>query len=146
MQCSEIMKTDIECVAPEASIQEAASRMRDQNIGFLPVCSEDLRVLGTITDRDIAIRGVAGNLPNATTVAELMSRDVVCCHSDDDLEQARELMAQHQKSRIMCLDQSGRLEGVISLSDLAQVDVRAGIETLRQVSHREARLNSAGHP
>lgn len=144
MQCSDIMKTDIECALPEMSIQQAASKMRDQNIGFLPVCNEEFKVLGAITDRDIAIRGVADNLSTATTVAELMSREVVCCHGDDDLDFARELMARHQKSRIMCLDHHGRLEGVISLSDLAQVDEGSGIETLRHVSNREARLNSSG--
>lgn len=144
MQCNAIMKTDIECALPEMTIQQAASRMRDHNIGFLPVCSEDFRVLGAITDRDIAIRGVAGNLSTATTVAELMSREVICCHSDDDLELARELMAQHQKSRIMCLDMHGRLEGIISLSDLAQVDEYTGLETLRHVSSRESRLNGPG--
>jgi CBS domain-containing protein len=139
MKCSDIMKTDIECVSPEASIQTAARLMRDQNIGFLPVCDREMRVVGTVTDRDLAIRAVADSLPPETRVDMLMTREVVACRPDDKLEHARELMARHHKSRIMCLGATGRLEGVISLSDLAQLDGFSGLDTLRQVASREAR-------
>jgi CBS domain-containing protein len=142
MKCQDIMKTDIECVSPETSIQAAASKMRDQNIGFLPVCDEGMRVAGAITDRDLAIRAVADNLPAGTPVGSLMTIDVIACHPEDDLSHARELMAQHHKSRIMCLTRGGRLEGVISLSDIAQLGEASGLETLRQVSSREARDGS----
>jgi CBS domain-containing protein len=113
--------------------------MRDQNIGFLPVCEANMKVIGTVTDRDITIRAVAEGLPSSTPVDALMTSDVVACSSDDDLESARELMAEHQKSRIMCVSTSGRLEGIISLSDLAQLDEGSSIDTLRHVSSREAR-------
>ena len=63
MKCKDIMKTDIECVSPQASVQEAARKMRDQNIGFLPVCEANMKVIGTVTDRDITIRAVAEGLP-----------------------------------------------------------------------------------
>ena len=139
MKCKDIMKTDIECVSPQASVQEAARKMRDQNIGFLPVCEANMKVIGTVTDRDITIRAVAESLPSSTPVDALMTSDVVACSSDDDLESARELMAEHQKSRIMCVSTGGRLEGIISLSDLAQLDEGSSIDTLRHVSSREAR-------
>jgi predicted transcriptional regulator len=71
-----------------------------------------------------------------------MSLEVIACRPEDDLSYARELMAQNQKSRIMCIDSEGRLEGVISLSDIAQLDESAGGATLRHVSGREARGNS----
>ena len=142
MNCSEIMKTDIECVSAQTSVQAAARKMRDQNVGFLPVCNESMNVLGTVTDRDIAVRAVAENLPAGTPVDALMTHEIIACRPEDDLSYARELMAQHQKSRIMCISRSGRLEGVISLSDLAQLDEQAGADTLRQVSSREARGDS----
>jgi CBS domain-containing protein len=139
MKCLDIMKTDIECVSADTSIQAAARKMRDQNVGFLPVCDEGMRVSGTVTDRDLAIRALAEGRPPATPVSSLMSIDVIACRPDDPLSYARELMAQHHKSRIMCLSATGRLEGVISLSDIAQLDEVAGLDTLRQVSSREVR-------
>jgi CBS domain-containing protein len=139
MKCIDIMKTDIECVSPDTTVQAAARKMRDQNVGFLPVCDDGMRVSGTVTDRDIAIRAVAEGRSPETPVASLMSIDVIACRPEDPLSYARELMAQHHKSRIMCLSNTGRLEGVISLSDIAQVDEIAGLDTLRQVSSREVR-------
>jgi CBS domain-containing protein len=139
MKCREIMKTDIECVSAETTIQAAARKMRDQNVGFLPVCDAGMLVTGTVTDRDLAIRGVAEGRDPGTPVGALMSIDVIACRPEDPLSYARELMAQHHKSRIMCLDSDGRVAGVISLSDLAQHDEIAALDTLRQVSSREAR-------
>jgi CBS domain-containing protein len=101
-----------------------------------------MRVVGTVTDRDLAIRAVADDLPASTMVESLMTREVIGCRPEDQLAYARELMARHHKSRIMCINQNGRLEGVISLSDIAQLDALSGIDTLRQVSSREARGKS----
>jgi CBS domain-containing protein len=138
MLCEEIMKRDVECVSPSDALEDAARRMRDENIGFLPVCDESRQVLGTITDRDIAIRAVAESLPSTTPVEDVMSSEVVSCSPKDDVEVALELMAENRKSRIMCLDSDGRLTGVISLSDIAQLEEAGDAsETLRQVSGRE---------
>src|SRR5262245_5198015 len=138
-QCLEIMKRDIECLDPRASVQSAATRMRDQNIGFLPVCDEADQVLGTITDRDLAIRVLADLLSPRTSVEEVMTREVVACRPEDDVEEAQELMAQHRKSRIMCVDEGGRLAGIISLSDIAERVGDGAARTLNAVSRREAR-------
>jgi CBS domain-containing protein len=140
MRCEEIMKKDVECAAPTETIQSAAIRMRDENIGFLPVCDESGKVLGTITDRDIAIRVAAEDRPARTTVEQVMTREAVACKPSDDVRDCERLMAQKQKSRMLCLDDRGRLVGVISLSDIAKREQgdRAA-ETLRQVSAREAR-------
>jgi CBS domain-containing protein len=139
MRCKDIMNADVECVSARTSVREAAQKMRDRNVGFLPVCDESMRAIGAVTDRDIAIRVVAEENKLSLPVESIMSLDVVSCFPDDDLGFARELMAQHHKSRIMCVNREGRLEGVISLSDIAQFDASAGAETLRQVSDREAR-------
>lgn len=140
MECEKIMKQKVECVSPGETAARAAARMRDENIGFLPVCDQEGKVVGTVTDRDITIRLVAADKSSQTQVDEIMTRDVVAVHPKDDVEQAHRLMAQHHKSRIMCIDHLGHLMGIISLSDIAQ-DQRSGpvSETLRAVTQREAR-------
>ena len=141
MRCEEIMKRDVEYVAPKEQVEVAARRMRDQNVGFLPVCDASRKVLGAITDRDIVIRVVAERRPPTTAVADVMTREVIACRPDDDIERAEQLMGQHHKSRMLCTDEQGLVVGVISLSDIAQVeeDSRAS-QTMKQVSAREARL------
>lgn len=139
MLCEQLMKRDILCVSPDDSVEAAACKMRDHNLGFLPVCDRDGNVLGTLTDRDIAIRCVADGRTCDTTVRELMTCEVVACKPMDDVHDAEQAMGQHQKSRIMCLDDDGRLVGVISLSDIAQhEDGERAARTMRQVTYREA--------
>jgi CBS domain-containing protein len=146
MRCSEIMKTAIECVSPRTSVRKAAERMRDQVIGFLPVCDENMRPSGTITDRDIAVRIVAEGAPIDTPVENCMTKGVVDCRPTDSIEDARELMEQHQVSRIICTSRQGRIEGVISLSDIVDLDELSGAQTLRRVSEREIRGDSGLSP
>jgi CBS domain-containing protein len=140
MRCGDIMKRDVECVTPQQNVQEAARRMRDQGIGFLPVCDESRKVLGTVTDRDLAIRVLADARPATTPAGDVFTHESVTCRPEDDLSKAEELMARHHKSRVMCVDGEGRLVGVISLSDIAQRERGSkAAETLREVSQREAR-------
>ena len=140
MRCEEIMKRDVECVEPTEPVQAAARRMRDANVGFLPVCDSSRSVLGTITDRDIAIRIVAEGRPPTTAAADVMTREVIACRPGDDVTRAEQLMGKHQKSRIICTDENGRLIGVISLSDIAQVEEASrASQTMKQVTKREAR-------
>ena len=140
MRLEEIMKRDVECVSPKDTVRAAAEKMRDENIGFLPVCDESKKVLGAVTDRDLAIRVLANGAPPTQRVEEVMTREVVACRPSDDLQKAQELMGKSQKSRIMCVDDGGRLIGVISLSDVAQHgEGSKASQTLRQVSDRETR-------
>jgi len=140
MRCQDLMKKNLECASPQDTVQTAARRMRDTNIGFLPVCDQSKRVLGTVTDRDLAIRVLADGGPASTRIEDVMTREVVCCGPEDDLKTAEGLMAKNQKSRIMCIDNNGKLVGIISLSDIAQHESGTGpAETLRQVTTREAR-------
>ena len=143
MLCETLMKTSVECVTPDESVVSAARLMRDGNLGFLPVCEEySGRVLGAVTDRDIALRLVAERRPLWTRVEDVMTRDVIACSPDDDLDAAHDLMAENQVSRIMCIDDDDQLVGVISLSDVAQMDGTHAVRTLEQVSAREANLQS----
>ncbi len=142
MRLDEVMNRDVKCVDPKDPVQLAARRMRDENIGFLPVCDSSMKVLGAITDRDIAVRVVAEGLPPTTAVGEVMTREVVACHPDDDIRRAEQLMAEHQKSRLMVTDDQGRLVGVISLSDITQIeDPSRAHQTIKRVTERESRLH-----
>lgn len=141
MLCRDIMKGDVQCVTARTTVAQAAAIMRDEQIGFLPVCDEARNVIGTVTDRDIAIRVVAENEPPDQSVDLFMTTDVIACRSDDDLAIAQDLMGEMQVSRIVCLDEDGELDGVISLSDIAQVgDGTDATATLRSVTVREARM------
>ncbi len=119
MRVGDIMATNVECVRPDDTIQEAAYVMKERNIGLLPVCDHD-RFVGMVTDRDIAIRAVAaGRDPKLTRVHAVMTPDVICCHEDDNLEEAARLMRERQVRRIVVLDSRKFLVGILSLGDLA---------------------------
>jgi CBS domain-containing protein len=140
MRCEELMKRNVECISPTDTAQTAARKMRDGNVGFLPVCDASGKVLGTLTDRDIAIRLVADGAAANKQVADVMTREVISCRPEDDIQRAEEIMGRHHKSRIMCLDQNGRPIGVISLSDIAQRDNATNVaRTMRDVTEREVR-------
>jgi CBS domain-containing protein len=134
MRCKEIMKVDVERVRGSEPVVEAAARMRDRDVGFLPVVDEKDVVVGTLTDRDIVVRVVADAGDLAGPVSLCMTREVIACFAGDDVEKARELMSLYQKSRVVVLDDRGMLAGVISLSDLARArDERTTGETVREV-------------
>jgi CBS domain-containing protein len=136
MHCSEIMKSNPICLSAASSVLEAARLMRDQNIGFVPVCDSTGKVLGTVTDRDIAVRLVASQLPGDTQLAEIMTNEVVACRAEDEVDRAGTLMEQNRKSRILIVDDDGRLTGVVSLSDLARTGDAS--RTLSRIASREA--------
>lgn len=138
MLCSEIMKSAIECVFPGDTAEVAAQRMRDHNIGLLPVCTSELKVVGMITDRDLATRIVAENQPGSTPVEDIMTRDVIACRSSDPLERAEDLMGLFRVGRILCTEEDGTLVGLISLSDLAEYESSARVaQTFKNVTLRE---------
>ncbi len=140
MRCADLMKTEVQTVGPNDTAQWASEKMTWADVGFLPVCDADRRVIGVITDRDIVVRVVAkGISPENARVGDCMTGEVVMCGPTDDLAEAERLMAQHQISRIVVADGRGTLMGVISLSDLAERgSVRRAARTLRAVAAREA--------
>jgi CBS domain-containing protein len=136
MNISQIMTTDVELTAPSAPILEAARRMRDEDVGALPV-GEDDRLVGMVTDRDIAVRGVAeGKAPDDCVVRDVMSGGVYYCFDDEEVERAAEVMAEHKVRRLPVVNRDKRLVGVVSLADLARAGV--GEEALRSVSEPTA--------
>jgi CBS domain-containing protein len=141
MLCKQIMKRDIACVYLDDSAEVAAAKMRDENIGFLPVCDADGRAVGTLTDRDLALRVVADDRPASTLVSEIMTREVIACSPSDDVHRAEQLMGKYKKSRIICVNDEGHPLGVISLSDIAQHETsEQAARTMRRVTQRETHL------
>ena len=142
MQCRELMKSNVACVRFGQTVRDAAKIMRDGNLGFVPVCDIDGRVLGTLTDRDLAIRVLADGLSFESSATSVMTPMVVACLPDDDVQIAAERMAQAHVSRIVVVDTANRLEGVISLSDLAAaLDPARAANTLKAIASREARAS-----
>lgn len=140
MRCEEIMKNQVACLTLTDTAEMAARTMRDLNVGFLPVCDASGRAIGTITDRDLAVRLIAENQPTDMEVSRLMTGEVVACRVDDDVEKAQQLMAAHHKSRIIVVEEEGRVAGVISLSDLVErLDGIHAAQTMREVAQREVR-------
>jgi CBS domain-containing protein len=123
MLCSELMSRDVAWCLDSSFVTDAATIMRERNIGFLPVCGEDGAVLGTLTDRDIAVRVLAvDRAAEQTRVGEVLSPLAASCRPDDELAIAEEQMSSFQKSRVVCIDAQGGLAGVISLSDIAGLE------------------------
>jgi len=120
MKISEIMTPDPELIDPNSSIRDAAQRMKDEDIGALPVGEND-RLIGMVTDRDIALRAVAEDKqPSSTSVRDVMSEKIYYCFEDDNVEEAARCMAENQVRRLPILNRDKRLTGIVSLADLAQ--------------------------
>ena len=119
MQLKDVMTTKVQLTDPSAKLKEAAISMRDGDFGLLPVGAND-RLVGTITDRDIAVRAVAeGKDPNTTTVGDVMSEGIHYCFEDQEVEEAARLMSEAQVRRLPVLNRDKRLVGIVALADLA---------------------------
>jgi CBS domain-containing protein len=140
MQCQAVMKHDVERCLEDALVAEAATAMRDRSVGFLHISGSLGVAVGTLTDRDIAIRAIAeSRQPDATRVGDVMTREVVTCSPSDDLAVAEDLMMRFQIARIVCVDGRRRPVGVISLSDVAKLGDRGHAGSVASsVASREA--------
>ena len=119
MKLNEIMTRDVEIVHPDDSLQIAALKMRNRNIGFLPVFDGN-RLVGVLSDRDISVRALARGLnSNNLVTGDMVSSPVIYCYEDQDVEEAAQLMQENQIRRLVVLDRDKRLAGVVSLGDLA---------------------------
>lgn len=119
MKVSEVMTRDVQTIRPDQTAKEAASFMLSANAGSIPVTDGD-RLVGMITDRDIAVRGVAKGSGPETPVSELMSSDCICAREDDNIEDVASKMSKAQVRRLPVIDSSERLCGIVSLGDLSR--------------------------
>lgn len=139
MKIAEVMTRKVDLTDPDATLQEAARTMAEEDVGFLPVGEND-RVVGMITDRDIAVRAVAaGRDPKTTRVREVMTDRVLYCFEDEDVEMAAESMGRELVRRLPIVNRRKRLVGVVSLGDIAvkHNPIEAG-KTLSSVCHHAA--------
>src|SRR5262245_21959067 len=127
MRVSEVMTRGVECVRPDATLQQAAAKMKSFGVGPLPVCDND-RLVGMITDRDITVRATAeGEAPTEIRVGDVMTPEVIYCFEDALVADAARLMEEKQVRRLVVLNREKRMVGIVSLGDLA---VETGDEEL----------------
>jgi len=118
MQIREVMTQEVRLMRPSDTIQQAASAMAEMDIGLLPV-TDDERLVGMISDRDIAVRAVASGFGPDTKVGDVMTADVKYCFDDEDAEDVAENMGDIQVRRLPVVNRDKRLVGIISLGDIA---------------------------
>jgi CBS domain-containing protein len=118
---AEVMTERPRAIAPQTSIQEAARLMEEEDVGSLPVVEEGARLVGIVTDRDIAIRAVAHGIePQGTSVMDIASKDVYGLAPDDDLDDALEMMARAQVRRLPVVVRDNELVGMVAQADVAR--------------------------
>jgi CBS domain-containing protein len=133
MRVFDAMTRTAQIVSPSDTLQTASRIMCEQDIGFLPVGEND-RLVGTITDRDIAVRAVAGGCAPWARVGDFMTRGVKYCFEDDDLDDVLDHMKDQKVRRMPVLNRNKRLVGVLSLSDAAFDEPEEAGETLRAIA------------
>jgi CBS domain-containing protein len=119
MKISEVMTRSVETVSPDQTAREAAQFMLRAEAGSIPVC-EGERIVGMITDRDIAVRGVAEGRGPECRVRDLMSDGIICARDDEDVAEVAQRMSDKQVRRLPVLDANERIVGIVSLGDLSR--------------------------
>jgi CBS domain-containing protein len=120
MKVQELMTTTVESIAPTKSLKQAARKMKELDVGYLPIV-EDGQLLGTITDRDITCFAVAiGRNADGTEVQKCMTKDVATCFEDQDITEAAHLMEERHIRRLPILHRDNTLAGILTVDDLAR--------------------------
>ncbi|MDH4165006.1 MAG: CBS domain-containing protein [Gammaproteobacteria bacterium] len=134
-QIKDLMSRDVKVISPDTTIDEAARAMRDGDFGMLPVGEND-RMIGAISDRDIAIRAVAAGKGPGTQVREIMSEGICWAYDDDTVESAAKLMSERQVRRLPVVNRDKRLVGIIALGDFAveSSGIKPAAEALAKIS------------
>ncbi|WP_338786424.1 CBS domain-containing protein [Metabacillus sp. FJAT-53654] len=131
---TEVMTINAESCTPESTCKEVAVKMKDLDVGVIPIC-DNQKLVGIITDRDLVLQGLANNLSSESTIAGLMSKDVVTGTKDMSIKEAANVMSQ-EKIRRLPIVEKGNLVGIVSLGDLAinnQSNQKAG-NVLEEIS------------
>jgi CBS domain-containing protein len=137
MKVRDVMTPNVEVIEPDAPVQAAARKMKSLDVGSLPVC-DGRRLVGMITDRDVAVRAVAEGLdPQQTAIRDIMTPKILYCFDDDDLERAAVIMHDQQIRRLPVINREKKLVGIIALGDLAvdMTDQELIGEVLEGISH-----------
>jgi CBS domain-containing protein len=144
MNVGQILVRDIETADTDTPLCELARRMRGRGIGFMPILEGD-KLVGVITDRDIATRAVSESKdPEKAVAGDVMSVEVVCCFEDDSTEHARELMAEHGLRRLPVIDRDHHLVGIVKLADLQGEST--SVKKALKVTFQKEKTDSYGRP
>ena len=140
----EIMTKDPITVQLDDSARKAAGLMKDNHIGPIPVLDQECKLIGMVTDRDLAIKVVAEGRPVDTKVGDVMSRDLFTCGPNDNVKDAIKMMESHQVRRVPIVDDQGHLLGIVAQADLATRTekperVAKVVESISQASEAESR-------
>lgn len=134
MKVKEVMTPKVSFVAPDAPITEIARKMRDEDIGAMPIAEND-KLVGMVTDRDIVIRALADGADiKAMRVREVMSPKILYCTEDQTVEDVLENMGEEQIRRLPVVNRDKRLVGVVSLGDLSQAAEKKAGGALKEIS------------
>jgi CBS domain-containing protein len=139
MKVKDVMHRGVTWVDPTTPVREIARMMRDGDIGSVPIGEND-RLVGIVTDRDIICRGIADNGDcNALTARDVMSKPIIYCRADDELEHALRIMEKNKIRRLPVIDENKRLAGILALGDISEIggQEKAG-EVMRSVSAHHA--------
>jgi CBS domain-containing protein len=137
MEVKQCMTREVCVISPDDTIERAAQLMGQIDAGILPVREND-RLVGMITDRDIAVRGVAEGCSPSAKVRDVMSQEVKYCFDDADAEEVLENMAEIQVRRMPVVNHDKRLVGIVSISDIAKDEEREAGEALRDITRPSA--------
>ena len=134
-QLKDLMSRDVKVINPDMTIGEAAQKMRDGDFGMLPV-GEDDRMIGTISDRDIAIRAIAEGKDADTKVREVMTEGIAWAYEDDSVEKAALIMSERQVRRLPVVNRNKRLVGIVALGDFAVEgsEIKPAAKALSEIS------------
>ena len=127
MKVKECMCHDVCFVKPDCKVYDAARIMCENHIGCIPVCDEDKKVVGILTDRDIVLRTVACNKDSKNTpVSDIMTKNVCTCGCEEEMCDAQSTMASFQVRRVPVLDENNKMVGILTMGNLAQNDKKLG--------------------
>ena len=134
-QLKDLMSRDVKVVSPEMTIRDAAKQMCEGDFGMMPV-GEDDRMIGTISDRDIAICAVAEGKGPDTKVRDVMSEGIAWAYEDDSVEKAAKLMSERQVRRLPVVNRDKRLVGIVALGDFAveSSEIKPAAQALSEIS------------
>ena len=118
MKIKDMMHKGVECVAPNATLQQIAKKMKDFDVGAIPVCEGD-KAIGMVTDRDIAMSLADGKDVSKISASNLMSKNVIHCRDTEEAEDAIRIMEKNQIRRLPVLNEAQKLVGMVSLGDIS---------------------------
>ncbi len=136
MQIKDVMSQQCEWIAPDATLEQAAQTMKQQDIGFLPVGEND-KLIGAVTDRDIVTRAVADGSSFGTRVRDVMTEQIKYCFEDQAVDEICQNMSEIKVRRLPVVNRDKRLVGVVSLGNLSQAQAQQSGEALQQITQQQ---------